>query len=119
MNLIPSKIKLMADYDSWCLWDLDNAGNIDPNSLPLTEALKEALRAWESKYDATLNRADPIESGFISAYEAQKFNAEGWELWERLKQRLKKTEVVYFDNELSKVLDAKPSTSSVTETIPS
>jgi hypothetical protein len=26
----PKKIKLMADYECWCLWDIENIDNLDP-----------------------------------------------------------------------------------------
>ncbi|WP_159593947.1 hypothetical protein [Chelativorans xinjiangense] len=109
MTTVPKKIKLMADYDSWCLWDLVNIGNIDPETLPLSQPLKKALHAWEKKYNATLNRENPIESGFASQEDAQKFNVEGWRLWEQLTDELDGIEVVYFDNELRAVLGARPS----------
>ena len=58
----------MADYGCFPLWetDPDRAGDIDPCSLPIDEALRERLAAWAAAYDSTLNQDDPPHSGFAS-----------------------------------------------------
>lgn len=109
MNAIVRNIKLMADYGCWCLWDIDDPQNISPETLPLSISLKAALREWELKYDATLDRANPIASGFSSTCAAVAFNEEGWRLWERLRDELPNSNIMYFDNELGQVFRERPS----------
>ncbi len=106
-NLRP-KIKLMADYDCWPIWGVSEVGNIDPNTLPLSVVTQKALAKWARTYDGTLNRADPIQSGFETSEEAIAFNMEGWRLWECLQRELPNFKVVYFDNELGRVFDERP-----------
>ncbi|MDD7912017.1 hypothetical protein PUV47_18960 [Pseudovibrio exalbescens] len=98
----------MADYDCWPLWGVSNIGNIDPATLPLSSVLEKDLLNWARQYDATLNRSDPVQSGFRTREEAQAFNEEGWALWERLRVELEDIKVVYFDNELGRVFEERP-----------
>lgn len=102
------KIKLMTDYECWCLWDLDDPTNIDPETLPLSQSLKSDLGKWERAYSATLNHDDPLASGFPTEADSIEFNEQGWRLWERLKEELPDFQVVYFDNELNMVFDEHP-----------
>ncbi|ROT97598.1 hypothetical protein EB810_06020 [Altererythrobacter sp. FM1] len=102
------KIKLMADYDCWPLWGLSAVGNIDPDTLSLSEATKEALAKWAQDYNETLNRADPIQSGFKNSEEALAFNIEGWRLWKCLQSELPEFKVLYFDNNLGRVFYERP-----------
>lgn len=108
MEDLRPKIKLMADYDCWPLWGLSAVGNIDPDTLPLSETTKEALAKWAQGYNKTLNRADPIKSGFETPEEASAFNLEGWRLWECLQSELSEFKVLYFDNDLGRLFDARP-----------
>jgi hypothetical protein len=102
------RIKLMADYECWPLWGGAEFGNLDPNSLPLSDTTVQSLLRWSGKYDATLDRANPIASGFLSDADAATFNEEGWLLWDCLRKELPDFRVVYFDNELNQVVDARP-----------
>ena len=81
-------MRLMADYECWRLWDAEDVGNIDPEKLPLSEPLKRALAAWSAAYDATLNRDDPVASGFPSPAAKAAFEAEGERLLECLRAEL-------------------------------
>lgn len=99
----------MADYDCWPLWGISKVGNIDPETLPLSVVTRQALGGWAQDYDGTLNRSDPIQSGFKTPAEALAFNTEGWRLWDCLRRELMDFKVVYFDNELGRVLDERPS----------
>lgn len=103
------KIKLMADYDCWPLWKLAEVENIDPKTLPLSAATQQALVSWAKRYDGTLNRGDPLQSGFETLEAATAFNAEGWRLWDCLRQELPDFKLVYFDNDLGKVFEERPS----------
>ncbi|MCY4137170.1 MAG: hypothetical protein OXF56_02755 [Rhodobacteraceae bacterium] len=102
-------IKLMADYDCWPLWNLTEVDNVDPETLPLSIATKQALSDWQQALDRTLNRDDPLQSGFETPEEEVAFNTEGWRLWDRLRKELPDFKVVYFDHELYRVFDERPS----------
>jgi hypothetical protein len=91
----PKKIKLMADYECWCLWDMENIDNLDPEKLPISKSLKQSLSLWECEYDATLNRNDPIKSGFKSYESFQTFNTMGNNLFKKLLQELPDSEIFY------------------------
>ncbi|MDW6092425.1 hypothetical protein SBX64_07690 [Vibrio rhizosphaerae] len=102
----------MADYECWCLWSVNPSEgmpyNIDPKTLPLSKELLNRLSAWEDKFDATLVRDNPIDSGFKTKEEAILFNDEGWKLFDALKNEMPMVEFYYFDNELSELLKEKP-----------
>lgn len=76
------KIKLMADYYCFPLWNDSpgEVGNIDPESLPLSTELKARLNDWSKKYDLILNDDDPASSGFETKEDEQNFIREGGEL---------------------------------------
>ena len=83
-------IKLMADYHCNPLWDATAGaiGNIDPDQLPLSKSLRQALRQWAEEYDETLNISDPASSGFSSIDAEIQFKKKGSELGEQLKKEL-------------------------------
>jgi hypothetical protein len=84
------KIKLMADYDCFPLWEADagRAGDLDPNVLPISQVLKERLLRWASTFDATLDRDDPRLSGFATPAEKITFSTEGVVLGADLQEEL-------------------------------
>ncbi len=101
-NTIPSRIKVMTDYDCPPLWNGDSVGPIEPRSLDLPESLILGLEAWHKWYDETLVRDDPATSGFSSDGELALFVATGELLATRLANVLgDATEVVYFDRSTS------------------
>lgn len=83
-------IKLMADYGCFPLWNVSpgEVGNIDPGYLPLSGALRTDLIEWAKLYDQTLNLNDPLNSGFKSAQEEERFRQRGYKLGERLQAEL-------------------------------
>lgn len=83
------KIKLMADYDCFPLWEAskDKLENIDPNSLKISGDLKESLYRWGKAYDTTLNQDYPPDSGFTTEREAEKFEQEGRRIFNELKRQ--------------------------------
>lgn len=90
-------LKLMAEYDSWPLWSPPRpVGNVDPSTLPLTANLRHRLSEWAAAYDATLNRADPLRSGFASVSDEQAFVAEGCRLLEDIRRELGESYEVRF-----------------------
>jgi hypothetical protein len=75
-------LKLMADYETFPLWLKlpDGTSNMDPQRLPLSADTRARLASWAAAYDATLNRADPLASGFESAEAEAEFDRAGLEL---------------------------------------
>lgn len=84
------KIKLMADYECYPLWiDSENeVGNIDPDSLLISDSLKNELNKWSDDYDKTLNSDNPLESGFKTINEEIAFKEKGKCLQEKLQIEL-------------------------------
>lgn len=107
MKHIPEKIKLMPDYECWCLWDMVGVGNINPELLPISDTLKKDLNAWEIEYDSTLNWDDPIESGFATEDELVAFNNEGLRLLKNLQTELKDTKFFYMDQLSRELIEGK------------
>ncbi|MGC0154971.1 hypothetical protein ACPRNU_21135 [Chromobacterium vaccinii] len=82
-------IKLMADYECYPLWDLSpEGGDISPGDLPISKCLKEDICKWAARFDATLNRDDPVLSGFDSKEEEGRFSVDGERLAVRLRSEL-------------------------------
>ncbi|MDI2111774.1 hypothetical protein [Commensalibacter nepenthis] len=80
----------MTDYFCYPLWinDDDDSGNIDPDTLPISDALKKELMDWSDEYDGILNMDDPASSGFKSSEDKAAFIQEGYRLYERLQVEL-------------------------------
>jgi hypothetical protein len=80
----------MADYSCWPLWESSpgHVGNIDPDSLPISNALKLRLAFWARAYDETLDMADPKSSGFETEEKASKFREEQRKLRDALRDEL-------------------------------
>jgi hypothetical protein len=91
------RVRLMPDYQCFPLWldEPNEVGNIDPRDLQISSDLMDALQAWASRYDATLNKDDPTNSGFSSVIEEEFFLDEGRRLSARLTEQLG-YEVRYF-----------------------
>ena len=100
------KIKLMADYQCYPLWDIDKVGNIDPNKLPISAVLKKHLNIWAECYDEILVLEEPKLSGFKNKMEALAFEAQGQFLWRQLQKELGDTyKVFYFSHLTSQLLE--------------
>jgi hypothetical protein len=84
------RLKLMADYESFPLWQSapDSPANIDPETLPLSSETRELLKRWAATYDATLNRVDPVASGFESGQAEAEFDRQGMELRAKIQEEL-------------------------------
>lgn len=101
------KIKLMADYGCYPLWwvSSEKIGDIDPETLPLSQQTINRLKKWAEMYDAKLNEDEPTLSSFSSNEEQENFEEEGVYLWKQLKQELAhKYEVVYFSDKQGKII---------------
>ncbi|MBX9761266.1 MAG: hypothetical protein K2Y29_20985 [Beijerinckiaceae bacterium] len=85
------RIRLMADYFCHPLWHDGGVevGDIDPASLPISEALTSDLDAWARAFDAILDMDDPAnKGGFASPQACDDFAARGAELAMRLRDEL-------------------------------
>lgn len=84
------KIKLMADYQCFPLWEASPGvvGNIDPSELPISEVLQKRLSIWASQFDSALDDSDPASSGFENSEAVEAFKADGLELVKRLQSEL-------------------------------
>ncbi|MEA5531122.1 hypothetical protein VB638_16375 [Dolichospermum sp. UHCC 0684] len=101
------KIKLMADYGCYPLWwaSSGKAGDIDPETMPLSEGTISRLEKWADIYDAKLNWEDPNSSGFPTLEAKAAFEQEGISLWKQLQQELAPNyEVIYFSEQLNQVV---------------
>jgi hypothetical protein len=93
------RIKIMADYECAPLWwdQPDKVGNIRPEELMLSSELSADLWAWAATYDATFNRDDPINSGFVTAADEYSFHESGKRLVQRTAVELQdRAEVRYW-----------------------
>ena len=101
-----NKIKLMADYQCYPLWDVENVGNIDPNKLPISAVLKKYLNLWAECYDEILVLEEPRLSAFKNEMEALAFEAQGQFLWRHLQKELGDTyKIFYFSHLTSQLLE--------------
>jgi len=101
------KIKLMADYECYPLWwaGSDKVGDIDPETMPLSERTISRLEKWADIYDAKLNWEDPNSSGFPTLEAKAAFEQEGISLWKQLQKELAPNyEVIYFSEQLNQVV---------------
>ena len=83
-------LKFMADYHCWPLWHGDGSGevgNIDPATLPISDALKAALLVWPEQIDNALDWDYPPDTVWPGGFWTN-FNAEGRELAARLRAEL-------------------------------
>lgn len=94
-------IKLMADYQCWPLWWVDDArvGDIDPHDLPLTPRTIARLTTWAATFDATLNWQDPAASVWPSPAARAAFEQEGIALWVRLREELQPDYTVVYKSQ--------------------
>jgi hypothetical protein len=103
---MPKKIRLMTDYGCYPLWwdEPDKVGDLDPESLPLTQETIQRLYHWADAFEARLNLADPSDSPEITPEEVESFEWEGLSLWKQLNQELYPNyEVVYFSSHFHQV----------------
>ncbi|MHA6881640.1 hypothetical protein [Ralstonia pseudosolanacearum] len=84
------QIKVMADYQCHPVWELSPGayGDIDPNTLPISDGLKQKLTDWVASFDETLDIEDPANSGFTSTEVEAAFKARGIQLAEQLQREL-------------------------------
>jgi hypothetical protein len=101
------RIRLSADYRSWPLWSEEpsEVGEIDPHTLPVSRETIARLERWAETFDRWMNFDDPSSSAEPSAEEVEWFEAEGLELWRRLRRELGPDyEVTYYSKARQRVL---------------
>ena len=83
------RIKLMADYQCFPLWEYeeDGARDVDPESLPISPALKKDLIDWAERLDSSLDWSDPGGTVWPPGFWTG-FNERGAELAKRLQEEL-------------------------------
>jgi hypothetical protein len=84
------EILLKPEIQTFPLW-MDKDGvkdNTDPKTLPLSAGLIEDLDEWRSRWDATYDLDDPLNSGFSSPEEERAFQVDGEHLVARLRAEL-------------------------------
>ncbi len=84
------QIKVMADYQCHPLWGLspEAYGDIDPNTLPISDELKRKIVDWAVTFDEALDIVDPGNSGFKSVEAEVAFKEQGIQLAEQLQKEL-------------------------------
>lgn len=84
------KLKVMADYECFPIWDMspEKYGDVDPNVLPISDELKQQLFDWSNEYDGTMNHSDPASSGFKSREVEMAFKERGVKLAHQLQKEL-------------------------------
>lgn len=98
-------IKLMADFGCWPLWDLDNSRDIDPETLPLSDPLLDDLDRWVELFEEDFEWANSASGEWEPAH-LDRFEAEGVQLWRRLRQELRdRYRVVYYSSRWCRVVD--------------
>lgn len=94
-------VKLMADYCSTGLWDIDGC-NIDYQELPLTQALINDIKTWQSNYD--LNNLDWMVKP-TGVFDIDEHEETGKKLAKRIRKELGNSGIVeYFSEKYLKVV---------------
>lgn len=98
-------VRIMCDYSADPVWASDGT-MIDLDDLPVTQELKQRLRAWEEIFD----RQDLFASS--PSYDVAAFSRTGRELAREVKRQLPDWTVVYYDEEAAaaKAADAPTET---------
>jgi len=97
------KIKIMADYQCYPLWGNfgDCQGNINPDNLPISNDLRNALERWQAVYDKILVLDDPGASGFKTVEAETEFEKQGVVIWQQLAQVLRGIAKVSYYSEIN------------------
>lgn len=92
------KIKLYCDFFCYSLWIISDDGgveNVSPESLKLSNKLKQKLKTWEEKYDSIFNEEYPPDSKFTTVEEKYQFIELGKEIYNELKKELPYANIQY------------------------
>jgi hypothetical protein len=94
------KIKLMAEYECYPLWDETSPipDNLSPEMLPLSPALQTQINHWAQEFENTLDQAYPPDSGFLSRQGLEQFEATGRSLVAAIQAELGASFSVSYDS---------------------
>ncbi len=92
-NAADLTLGLRADWGTWPLWvcaddDFPEPYDVDEIDaiVPLSDELREAISAWDERFQATYNADAPQESAFASEDDEAAFIAQGEVLARRIRQ---------------------------------
>lgn len=92
------RLKLLAEYDCWPVWDIsgDDTKDINPRLLNISSELVDLLNEWASDFETTFDDEYPPDSGFSSEEKEKEFLRKGDIIFQLLKEQLSgDTEVIY------------------------
>ncbi|MGR2741122.1 hypothetical protein ACUY1T_21980 [Billgrantia sp. Q4P2] len=83
-------LRLVKEYMAGPIFcpDPERMGHVEVDELPISQALKAQILAWDSEYQATFNDDYPPDSGFGSPEAESMHIAEGSRLAKSLQQEL-------------------------------
>ena len=108
-------LRVLADYDSRALWlssppTMENVDPADPR-LGLDPALVRELNRWADEYTATLNRDEPMASGFLTEAAEHEFVARGRRLAEAVRVQISPGwRITYYDSEVGRDVEIRTRT---------
>jgi hypothetical protein len=76
-RVMPAKLRLRPDWQSWPLWDAETGENVSHYHLDLPDGLAERIEAWDDTMQETYNSDDPPSSGFKTDNERRAYREEG------------------------------------------
>lgn len=82
------RIRLDVDYYCWPTWNVDDVGDFDPATLPVSQETLDRLIKWQSTFDDTLDHDYPPDSKFSNEEAAQIWSRERTRLWVQLQREL-------------------------------
>lgn len=92
-------VRVMADFSAEGLWAKDGSG-CGACELPISDALKKRLRAWQDWFeDDCESYLPPEERNQPRDFNVAAFSAEGREIARAIKSELPDWTVIYFDEE--------------------
>jgi hypothetical protein len=93
-------LKLSAECQCWPLWLQQRPDvpfdTIDPETLPLSQATKQALKRWAEAFDAQYSLDDPFDALKGPEVDRAAFHQEGERIYRILRQELgDRYEIIY------------------------
>lgn len=82
------RLRVAADHGAFPVWDLDDGGMVDPETLPIDADLRARLHQWADRFDATLDWDDPAATKSPSQAWRRRFHADGVALARALQAQL-------------------------------
>jgi hypothetical protein len=90
-------VRVMCDYSADGLWAKDGC-SVGPEELPVSDALKARLRAWQDAYETFEGFETYMHAPVLrDSDECRYFAAEGLAIAKAIKQELPDWTVIYFD----------------------